>query len=164
MPSPTLDITEAQFIARNPSVGDGCKNGLVPGTDCCLDPDTLVLATSSTTKPTSTAKSPNNHHDGPQRVVSGDTCANIVSHYGTFTIDEFYKWNPAVRKDCSSLFLGYYVCIGIPGTPTTSAPSDPTPTQAGITKNCNSYYLVKSGDICQKIVDSHKGKFTLKQL
>ncbi|ATY59705.1 LysM domain-containing protein [Cordyceps militaris] len=31
---------------------------------------------------------------------------------------EFIKWNPAVGEQCTGLFLGYYYCVGIPGTPT----------------------------------------------
>lgn len=88
--------------------------------------------------------------------------------------DSTYKrsisWNPAVGADCSSLFLGYYVCVGVPSTPTsrptittTTVAAGPTPTQTGIAAKCNSYYLVKSGDFCQAIVDSYKGKFTLAQ-
>lgn len=45
-------------------------------------------------------------------VVSGDTCADIVSDAG-ITLDDFYSWNPTVGTDCSGLWLGYYVCVGI---------------------------------------------------
>ena len=27
--------------------------------------------------------------------------------------DEFYEWNPEVGGDCTTLWLGYYVCVGI---------------------------------------------------
>ncbi|CAG8974621.1 hypothetical protein HYALB_00009798 [Hymenoscyphus albidus] len=63
---------------------------------------------------------------------------------------------------CSGLFLDYYYCIAITGTPTTApatttttTPAGPTvsPTQAGVSANCKNWYLVSSGDYCQKIAD-----------
>lgn len=68
-----------------------------------------------------------------------------------------YTWNPAVGSDCSSLFLGYYYCVGVPGTPTskpsvtsvpttTSPPAGPTPTQTGIISSCE-YVLRRRGAI-----------------
>jgi hypothetical protein len=100
-----------------------------------------------------------------------------------------YSWNPAVGDDCSSLQLGVYVCVGIPGTatakPTTTSGtsnSGPSPTQTGIASDCEqthllplsrvvgtdrsagtSYYKVVSGDSCQKIVDKYR-TFTLDNL
>ncbi|OCK94859.1 carbohydrate-binding module family 50 protein, partial [Cenococcum geophilum 1.58] len=56
-----------------------------------------------------------------------------------------------------ALFVGYYYCVAIPGTPTTrSATPSPTsssrqPQQPGIVSNCNKYYLIKSGDSCNAI-------------
>lgn len=94
---------------------------------------------------------------------SGDTCAKIVDKYGTFTLADFYGWNPGVGSDCSALWLDYYVCVGVAGTPTTTkkpttttAPSGPTPTQPGIISSCNAWYQAVSGDYCQKIVDKYK--------
>lgn len=42
-------------------------------------------------------------------------------------IDDFYAWNPSVGTDCSTLFLGYYVCIGITGSITTITTDTPVP-------------------------------------
>lgn len=77
------------------------------------------------------------------RVTTGDGCQDIVNKYGTFSLNEFYKWNPAVGTSCQSLQAGYYVCVGIPGTPTqrpapTAAPTPkgPLPTQSGIIADC----------------------------
>ncbi|KAF1362026.1 hypothetical protein EJ07DRAFT_153601 [Lizonia empirigonia] len=58
-------------------------------------------------------------------VSGGDNCQKIVDTYKTFTLAQFYQWNPAVGSGCGSLWLDYYVCVGIPGTPT-RAPSNPT--------------------------------------
>ncbi|KAL1860491.1 hypothetical protein VTK73DRAFT_7292 [Phialemonium thermophilum] len=99
------------------------------------------------------------------KVQSGDTCQAIVDEYGTFSLDDFYKWNKGVGDGCTSLWVDYYVCVGVPGTPskptaTTSAPAGPTPTQPGIIASCNAWYQAKSGDFCQALVDSYK-TFTL---
>ncbi len=42
----------------------------------------------------------------------GDSCQKIVNDYGVFTFNDFYKWNPAVGKNCESLLGGYYYCVG----------------------------------------------------
>jgi LysM repeat protein len=94
-------------------------------------------------------------------VVSDDTCASIASSAGISQTD-FADYNPGVGSGCSSLWLGYYVCIGIIGetaskttvASTTTAGNGiatPTPTQAGMVDNCNSFHMVDSGDSCQTI-------------
>lgn len=105
--------------------------------------------------------------------VPKDTCDKIVQKYGgTFTFDDFLKWNPEIGRDCSGLWAKYYYCVGVPGTPTatpttttattttTKAPTGPTPTQDGIASNCQRYHLAVSGDNCQRIVDKY-GAFDL---
>lgn len=75
----------------------------------------------------------------------------------------------AAGSDCQHLFLGYYYCVGVPGSPTTRpttsatptlTPTRPSPTQSGIVSNCNKYYKVSDGDSGQGIVDKH-GTFSL---
>lgn len=43
---------------------------------------------------------------------AGDSCQKIVNDYGVFTFNDFYKWNPAVGKNCESLLGSYYYCVG----------------------------------------------------
>ncbi|KAF3924364.1 hypothetical protein AA313_de0202029 [Arthrobotrys entomopaga] len=45
-------------------------------------------------------------------VSTGDGCWSIYTDAG-LTADEFYAWNPEVGTDCSNLWLGYSVCIGV---------------------------------------------------
>lgn len=128
-------------------------------------------STPSTTKTTSSASTgPSPTQSGIitsctkyYKTISGDTCQVISDRYGTFSVAQFVTWNPAVKSDCSQLFLGNYYCIAIPGTPTTRTPTSttktsPTPTpkgpqpqQPGIVSNCNKYYKVVSGDSCYTI-------------
>lgn len=63
--------------------------------------------------------------------------------------------------DCSGLWLDTYVCVGVPGTPTTRPPATPTPVQDGIASSCSSFYKVQKGDNCQKVVANYKGQFSL---
>ena len=44
--------------------------------------------------------------------MAGDSCWGIIETYGSFSIDQFYAWNPAVGIVCRSLWLGYWYCIG----------------------------------------------------
>ncbi|KAF7548182.1 hypothetical protein G7Z17_g7222 [Cylindrodendrum hubeiense] len=43
-------------------------------------------------------------------VKSEDTCDKIIEA-NDITLDDFYKWNPGVGKDCSSLWKDTYFCI-----------------------------------------------------
>ncbi|RDA83604.1 hypothetical protein CP532_2869 [Ophiocordyceps camponoti-leonardi (nom. inval.)] len=114
-------------------------------------------------------------------VESGETCMKIMSKYSNvFTLEQFYSWNPAVGNDCISLWLGYYVCIGVNGSPipssTTrpfngetpcclsfhvlcSAPAPgintPEPTQPGMVDNCDGFYYVQPGEGCASIASKH---------
>lgn len=150
----------------NPAVGSDCTSLWVGYYVCVGVPGTSTTTSKGTTTappagPTPTQSGITSKCANYYQVKSGDTCANIVAKYGTFSLSDFYSWNPAVGSDCASLWTGYYVCVGVPGTPTkpttTSAPlSGPTPTQAGIISSCNAWYQAKTGDYCQKIVDQYK--------
>ena len=62
------------------------------------------------------------------QVVSGDQCGDIVSAHG-ISLDEFYKWNPAVNKNgnCGGLWVETYVCVGV-AQPSLVARGGPVPT------------------------------------
>lgn len=97
-------------------------------------------------------------------VVSGDSCYDIAADAGVDLVD-FYDWNPAVGDDCSSLWAGYYVCIGVvesaPTTTTTTVVATatttgnniatPTPYQSGMVDDCSTFHEVVSGDTCYDI-------------
>ncbi|KAI0847482.1 LysM domain-containing protein [Daldinia vernicosa] len=174
------NFTLTDFYNWNMAVGSDCSQ-LFLGFYYCVGTTSSGNATTTTTATRSTTTGPPQPEQtgiistctSYYKVGSGDTCSQIVDKYGTFTLKDFLSWNPAVGSDCSQLFIGYYVCVGIPGTPTsrpaatskttTSTATGPTPTQTGVAANCNSYYLVKSSDSCQKIIDNYGNKFTLKQ-
>lgn len=82
----------------------------------------------------------------------GETYAKIISNFGTFDFDTFFKWNPAVNADCSGIWAGYYYCVSVPGTPAqkpsatslkptaTGGVQTPSPIQEGLIKNCNKFH------------------------
>ncbi|KAF3402057.1 LysM domain-containing protein [Penicillium rolfsii] len=97
-------------------------------------------------------------------VASGDSCQAIATEAGV-SLADFFTWNPTVGSGCASLWLGYYVCTGIAGDPTTTiSPTStqssgtkiitPTPIQSNVVANCDVFYMFKSGDTCQAIAST----------
>ncbi|KAH6988451.1 hypothetical protein EDB80DRAFT_816699 [Ilyonectria destructans] len=162
------------FLEWNPAVEMDCS-GIWADTYYCVgvpgtptSPPTQAAAT-TTAAATGLAK-PSPTQDGLIESCSSfyfaaksDTCAKIVARYGTFDFDDFYKWNPAVGKDCSGIWASTYYCVGVPGTPTTKPTlttakptttggiETPSPIQEGMVKNCNKFHLVKSTTTCASI-------------
>ncbi|KAM5430480.1 hypothetical protein McanMca71_007204 [Microsporum canis] len=172
------------FYAWNPAVGSSCT-GLWAGYHYCVGiPGTPSHPPTTTSAPMTTTTipaGPSPTQDGIistctkyHKAVSGDTCFGIATAFGTFTVEEFVAWNPAVKSDCSGMWAGYYYCVAIPGTPTakptmttttsskTPTPTGPSPTQDGIVANCKAYYKAVSGDNCA-VIASRYGTFTLEQ-
>ncbi|RYP83673.1 hypothetical protein DL770_005366 [Monosporascus sp. CRB-9-2] len=113
-------------------------------------------------------------------VSSGDTCSAVASR-AVISLSQFSAWNPQTGgASCSSLWLDYYVCIGIIGTsslqpsttnegnatistssaqPSTTNEGNgiatPTPTQSGMTPNCREFYFVQPGDTCNVIASRY---------
>lgn len=103
-------------------------------------------------------------------VQPNDYCIAISEAAG-IPPQNFLDWNRGVGPWCTSLWAGYYACIGVSGeppppepaappagveTPTAPvAPSDsvetPTPTQDGMVDNCREFHLVKTGESCAEI-------------
>lgn len=60
-------------------------------------------------------------------VKEDDICDNIIKKYD-ITLKQFYAWNPAVGRTCSTMWPLNYVCISIiDGSPSTFI-TEPTPT------------------------------------
>ncbi|KFZ23612.1 hypothetical protein V502_01919 [Pseudogymnoascus sp. VKM F-4520 (FW-2644)] len=91
-------------------------------------------------------------------VAANEQCGNIAAEAG-ISLADFYLWNSGVGLTCSSLWQGYYVCIGIIGsTPTPTSPGNgvatPTPTQPGMTTSCRQH----CGRVGVPIASSDSGK------
>ncbi|GIJ90277.1 hypothetical protein Asppvi_009231 [Aspergillus pseudoviridinutans] len=152
------------FEALNPGVS--CPN-LTPGQSYCLlgtvsndpaPPTTTSTTLKTTTSTTTTSSSPYQptqpglvaNCDKFHLVAPGDQdqCYTIEAKYG-ITEAQFMAWNPSIKPQCSNLWLGYYVCVHVPGATTTEpTPTGPEPQMPGIVSNCAKFYQVKSGDTC----------------
>jgi hypothetical protein len=169
-------ISYEDFVAWNPSVGEDCS-GIKVGEDYCVERNWGIPPDPTTTddggaEPTGGPPSPTQTGiidtcTSYYQAKDGDDCSKIVSSFGTFTLAEFLEWNKAVGSSCSGLWLGYWYCVGIPGTPTEPGEPDPTdpgdapgPTQTGIVDDCQRWHEAKSGDDCSKIVAQY-GTFNL---
>ncbi|PVH93333.1 carbohydrate-binding module family 50 protein [Periconia macrospinosa] len=116
-------ITPNQFYAWNPFVGTDCKN-LWPDYYVCvsiigIDPTFTTSIKPTMTQPGNGIATPTPIQDGMTRnckrfykVETDDGCWAIANS-NQINLNDFYAWNPAVKTDCSGLFPGYYVCIGV---------------------------------------------------
>ncbi|KAI9044908.1 LysM peptidoglycan-binding domain-containing protein [Aspergillus affinis] len=172
--------------------GDGCAAiATAKGSDCrtliadyyvCVEvtgsstkttaPTTTTTAAANTPQQSGIAKNCNKHYF----VKSGDGCAAIASANG-ISLADFYSWNPAVGSDCRTLIADYYVCVGVSSSTTTTkkttttttksattAGTGPSPTQSGITTDCNTFYKAVSGDSYYTIVTNKYTYLSLAQL
>jgi LysM repeat protein len=162
------------FYAWNPAVGSSCAD-LELDEYVCIG---IIGYTVTSTTATSTTSGDGISTPSPVQtgmistcdefylVVSGDDCATVAASAG-ISLDTFYAWNPAVGSNCADLELDEYVCIDIigytPSTTTTSTSTTtssgngittPTPYETGMVSDCDSFYLVTSGDTCTSIADS----------
>ncbi|KAB8214021.1 hypothetical protein BDV33DRAFT_209667 [Aspergillus novoparasiticus] len=95
-------------------------------------------------------------------VQPGDECGTLAKSHG-IALGDFHTWNPAVKNDCGGLQANVYVRVGVsssnitpsPSKSTGSALSTPTPTQAGMTGSCGSFYYVKPNDGCWDIAHNY---------
>ncbi|KAJ5743838.1 hypothetical protein N7533_008708 [Penicillium manginii] len=162
-------ISQTDFADYNPGVGSGCSSlwlgyyvctGIIGETASKTTVASTTTAGNGITTPTPTQTGMVDNCNSFHMVDSGDSCQTIATAAGIVLAD-FYSWNSGVGSGCSSLWLGYYVCTGVVGsTPTTTAAttttagngiSTPTPTQAGMVGNCNSFHMVVSDDTCATI-------------
>ena len=162
----------ADFLAWNPAVGETCSGLWLGYYYCVATPDQPTGTSPGGPSPTTTS-GPSPTQDGLtkdckafHKAVSGDNCAAIVDQYGSFSFEDFLEWNPAVGEACTGLWLGYYYCVGVDGTPPspTAKPTPTTtngpPTQTGVVGNCQRWHTAVSGDTCAGIANKY-GTFTL---
>lgn len=130
--------------------------------DALLVVASAMASSASTMPPAPTVSGTVANCDKWAVVESGDTCATLESKYG-ITKEQFLSWNPEVSSNCETNFWGGYAyCVGASASQPTStstkpqrSPSQvataPGPTLSGTVPNCDSWFLVKSGDTCATI-------------
>lgn len=113
-------VTLASFNAWNSGVGSGCSSlwlgyyvctGVVGGTTTTTTTTTTTNGNSVAT-PTPTQAGIVSNCKTFYKIVDGDTCDTIAKAKGVTTAN-IEMWNPGVGSTCSSLWLGYYICVGL---------------------------------------------------
>ncbi|PCD21599.1 hypothetical protein FGRA07_11658 [Fusarium graminearum] len=110
-------ITLADFIKWNPAVGKDCSK-LWKGTSACVG----VIGS----KPQPTATAPSNGIKTPSPIqagmvkncvtfhyISSTTTCQALLKYRKITMEQLFKWNPAVKKDCSGLWKDTHACVAV---------------------------------------------------
>ncbi|KAH6838559.1 hypothetical protein B0I37DRAFT_409109 [Chaetomium sp. MPI-CAGE-AT-0009] len=110
----------------------------------------------------------------------GESCEGIVNLYGArLTEEQLHEYNPTLGEDCSGLYFGWYICIGVQSQSSSSIgwytsqdgnASIPEPTefvrppatyvqnftaqpqQSGIPTSCQNFYQAESGDTCNTVL------------
>ncbi|CUS15663.1 unnamed protein product, partial [Tuber aestivum] len=162
----TPGLTLEQFLAWNTGAGSDCTT-LWADSYACIGPHTTPVPTGGVSKPSPVQDGQPGDCNGWYLAKYGDDCNSIASIY-KLSLSEFVALNPSVGSQCAGLRLNYYLCISrsCPPTPTPTtmktstiptAPQvpAPTPTQAGISPNCNKWYFVVSGDTCAAIATAN---------
>ncbi|KAI1114379.1 hypothetical protein F5Y14DRAFT_175542 [Nemania sp. NC0429] len=104
-------ISFADFYKWNPSIGSNCENLWLGYAYCVSAPsDTTSGGRGGPAAPTQTGTAPNCNKY--YTVQSGDGCDKIEAQFG-ITLQQLYQWNPAIGADCTNLWLGYAICVGV---------------------------------------------------
>ncbi|KAH8900561.1 hypothetical protein GQ53DRAFT_835550 [Thozetella sp. PMI_491] len=97
---------------------------------------------------------------------AGDGCTTFATSFG-ITLQALVTWNPVLGvggANCATMLeIGYYYCLGVAGSTTTSsAPSStsstsstPSPVQSGISPQCNKYAKAETGEYCSEFAPKY---------
>ncbi|KAJ4184126.1 hypothetical protein NW767_012172 [Fusarium falciforme] len=110
-------ITMANFLKWNTGVNSGCTN-LGLGNHMCVgviagSEPTPTKTTGGVVTPTPTQAGMIQGCTKFHPVSSTTTCEGILN-YNKISLAQFYKWNPAVKSDCSNLWKDTYACVAGP--------------------------------------------------
>ncbi|RBQ65351.1 hypothetical protein FVER14953_21494 [Fusarium verticillioides] len=153
------------FYKWNPAVGNKCQSLLT---------DYWVCVRTINYKPTPTNPDKGNGISTPSAIQSGmtkncnkfhpvkatTTCSSIQESY-KITMEDIYKWNPAVGAKCTGLWVDTNICVGVIGQkPTPTKPATgiktPSPIQNGLTKSCKKFHFVDSKTTCSSIQSQYR--------
>ncbi|KXJ89087.1 hypothetical protein Micbo1qcDRAFT_184765 [Microdochium bolleyi] len=171
---PSLDTSKQYCVlgtVNNDPVTTSSSTKAPTSTSSTKPPSSTTVKPSSTT---TTGPPPSNspampglasNCDGFHKIASGDNCDVLAKKYG-ISLSQFRSWNAEVNEQCTNLWLDYYVCVHVPGAPTTTVktttvqttppPSEPTnsgpqPQMPGIVANCKKFHKVQDGEGCWAI-------------
>jgi hypothetical protein len=143
-------FSQEQFFSWNPALKGNCDGLWLDYYYCVVAGDSLPPPPVETKRPTSVPQNQISTCTAWYQADGTETCEEISGMFGRFSKNDFVKWNPTVGTDCGGIVAGQYLCVGIPGTPTTrtaGAPSTTTfpsevPTQSGMVADCTELWLV----------------------
>ncbi|KAI8959037.1 hypothetical protein F5Y11DRAFT_359517 [Daldinia sp. FL1419] len=156
-------LTQDEFLAMNPALNGNC-DGLWEGYYyCVVGPSGITAMPPTATSPPATIPSGQTSDCSHWYQRDGESCADIVTMFGIFSLSDFITWNPSVGgESCQGIVDGAWYCVGIPGTPTTRTAPVPTttdqpltPTQSGMVTGCTKLWLVSSTDTCDSIISAN---------
>ncbi|KAH4183220.1 hypothetical protein HBI16_217600 [Parastagonospora nodorum] len=144
-------FTYDDFVKWNPAVGSSCSGIWAQTWYCVAVPGTPTVRpslTSATPTPTGAGK-PSPTREGMidtcnkfHFVAENENCDTLIKMYGTFTFEEFLKWNPAVGSNCGGLWKSTYFCVGVPTAATTAKPTITRSTFATSTRPSTSTFTM----------------------
>ncbi|KAI1423360.1 hypothetical protein F5Y12DRAFT_547929 [Xylaria sp. FL1777] len=102
----------ADFYSWNPQVNSVCSN-LAIGEVVCVGVGNSTGAPPACPVPVKPGLISN--CDACYKVVSGDSCAAILSTYNVSLV-ELRAWNPDLDSGCTNLEVGYNYCVGVSQT------------------------------------------------
>ncbi|RDW68879.1 uncharacterized protein DSM5745_08639 [Aspergillus mulundensis] len=171
-------LTYEQLLEWNSYLDSGCTN-LLAGDEVCVSPpaplpspttspapSTLqkrVYATSIVDPPGPVPRGTTKNCGQYYEVKSGDYCDSIADRY-SIDYQLFRDINPAIDAQCTNLIPGLYYCVSptenwnqtaTSTTATSAYATAPAPTTSGTTANCYEWYVVQSGDTCNRIAMSY---------
>jgi hypothetical protein len=161
-------ITLADFAKWNPSVNSDCS-GMWVGVNVCVgvtggsSPTTTTTAGNGVQTPQPTQPGMVSNCNKFHWIANSNVkCADVIS-YQKINRADFIKWNPTVLSDCSGMWVGVNVCVGVIGasnpTTTTTAGNGvqtPQPTQPGMVSNCNKFHWIAKGVNCDQVISYQK--------
>ncbi|KAF3932746.1 hypothetical protein ABW19_dt0205660 [Dactylella cylindrospora] len=129
-----ISLTLANLLKWNPALGSNCA-GLTPKYFVCvrIDPSKPTSTTTTTRTTTPVVSTPTPIQSGQvgncigwRYVAASDTCSNIVTRFQaapvSLTLANLLAWNPALGSNCAGLTPGYFVCVRIdPSISTTTS-------------------------------------------
>ncbi|KAK7425110.1 hypothetical protein QQX98_000024 [Neonectria punicea] len=83
-----------------------------------------------------------------------ESCRDILKTYNYLSEEQFFEYNPALKKNCDGLWKDTWYCVGLgnelpmPPIVTTTPSSVPS----GSSKDCKSWYYTTGGETCHLIV------------
>ena len=120
------DVRLSDFVRWNPAVAKACTNMWADYYVCVGSTESSPTKAKQDSPPTPSAPGSPTSSATPSPIQQGmvkgckkfhlveedEYCIDIQKEY-RITMEQIYKWNPAVGKDCTKMWANTYLCVGI---------------------------------------------------